>query len=137
MDTINALLWDTAKQVKKQQWRAHQGYIDCRDQRDSQRQEMEPYGNSLPHKTHLPRISRSSRPNWRSGKSNANADHHIRKSYAPEQPVAGPSTFDVDHAMTGDEGFEEDVDALGEDDDKAIPEHEDGAAVGKHPGKSA
>ncbi|KIN97271.1 hypothetical protein M404DRAFT_32485 [Pisolithus tinctorius Marx 270] len=36
--------------------------------------------------------------------------------------------------MTGDEGFEEDVDTLGEDDDEAIPEHEDRAAVGKHPG---
>ncbi|KIO05301.1 hypothetical protein M404DRAFT_25454, partial [Pisolithus tinctorius Marx 270] len=143
MDTINALLWDTAERVKKQQRRAHQGYVDRRERRDSRRREAEPYGNPLPRDTHLPRISRSSRPNHRSRKSNANVNPHTRNSYAPEQPVAGPSTFVVDHAMTGDEGYEEDVDALGEDDDEVSPEHaashEDaqGFAVGKLPGKSA
>ncbi|KIN98481.1 hypothetical protein M404DRAFT_31348 [Pisolithus tinctorius Marx 270] len=124
MDTINALLWDTAE-------------------RDSRRREAEPYGNPLPRDTHLPCISQSSRPNHRSRKSNTNVNPHTRNSYTPEQPVAGPSTFVVDHTMTGDEGYEEDVDALGEDDDKVSPEHtashEDaqGFAVGKLPGKSA
>ncbi|KAI5996608.1 hypothetical protein F5J12DRAFT_785389 [Pisolithus orientalis] len=90
MDTINALLWDTAERVKKQQRRAHQGYL-----------------------------------------------------------VSGPSTFVINHTMTGDEGFEEDKDALGEDkdalgedNDVVSPEHmashEDaqGFTVGKPPGKS-
>ncbi|KIN94697.1 hypothetical protein M404DRAFT_34799 [Pisolithus tinctorius Marx 270] len=44
--------------------------------------------------------------------------------------------------MTGDEGYEEDVDALGEDDDEVSPEHAashkatQGFTVGKLPGKS-
>ncbi|KIN93501.1 hypothetical protein M404DRAFT_36035 [Pisolithus tinctorius Marx 270] len=118
METINALLWETTEQVKKQQQRAHQAYINCHKLQDSWR------------------------PSRRSGKSSANANPNTHKPYAPEQPVTGPSSFIINHAMTGDEAFEEDMDTLGEDNDEAnlghVASHRgaQGSTVGKPLGKS-
>ncbi|KIN92990.1 hypothetical protein M404DRAFT_36511 [Pisolithus tinctorius Marx 270] len=110
MDTINALLWDTAERIAK-----------------GERRNL----TVIPFPAKLISLASPDPRGLTGGQASQTPTPTITSL------VAGPSTFDVDHAMAGDEGFEEDVDALGEDDDEAIPEHEDGATVGKHPGKSA